>query len=151
MNTQIILLNQSRKFILEKINHLSIEQLNKIPKGFSNNIVWNVAHLVVTQQILCYKFSNSEMLVSNELVNAYKKGTKPEKFVTETEWESIKNQFVQLPKKFKKDLENHLFHSYTEYETSLGVTLKNINDATIYNTHHEGIHFGTILQLIKLV
>jgi len=37
------------------ITPFSLEQLNKIPEGFNNNLIWNIAHCVVTQQLLCYK------------------------------------------------------------------------------------------------
>ena len=33
------------------------EQLALIPEGFHNNILWNIAHCVVTQQLLCYKLA----------------------------------------------------------------------------------------------
>ena len=48
---------ETRKFLLKIISSLSNEQLNKIPVPFKNNIAWNIAHLVVTQQLLCYKLS----------------------------------------------------------------------------------------------
>lgn len=151
MDTQNIILTQSRQLILKHIEHLTLHQLNKIPKGFNNNIVWNVAHLVVTHQILCYKFANVSCLLNDDFINTYKKGTKPTRQVTQKEWEYIIEKFTSLPVQFKKDFNDTKFISYTEYTTSMGVTLCNINDAIIYNTHHEGIHLGTILQLKKLV
>ncbi|WP_205896842.1 DinB family protein, partial [Pseudomonas viridiflava] len=43
-----------QNFILDLVKDLSIEQLNKIPDGFNNNIIWNIAHLTAAQQNLCY-------------------------------------------------------------------------------------------------
>ncbi|MCB0460976.1 MAG: DinB family protein, partial [Flavobacteriaceae bacterium] len=57
MEKQVEILKANRKGILSLIEGLSIMQLNKIPQGFKNNIAWNVAHLLVTQQLLCYKLS----------------------------------------------------------------------------------------------
>lgn len=151
MDTQSTILIQSRQLILKTIKGLSLKQLNTIPSGFNNNIAWNVAHLAVTHQILCYKFANLSSSVSDDFINLYRKGTKPEKDITQNEWEYIVEIFENLPIAFKKDLKNEIFTSYAEYETSMGVTLKNINDAINYNTHHEGIHLGAILQLKKLV
>jgi hypothetical protein len=35
----------------------TLEQLNKIPEGYNNNLIWNIAHVVVVQQMLVYKLS----------------------------------------------------------------------------------------------
>ena len=53
MQNQIDTLLITRKFLLKITEDLTIEQLNKIPEGFKNNIAWNLTHLLVTQQLLC--------------------------------------------------------------------------------------------------
>jgi hypothetical protein len=45
----------------------TLEQLNKIPEGYNNNLIWNIAHVVVVQQMLVYKYLNS-MMISDEMV-----------------------------------------------------------------------------------
>ena len=45
MNLHIDKLKKSRKLTLKVIEGLTIEQLNKIPTGFSNNIIWNFCHV----------------------------------------------------------------------------------------------------------
>jgi hypothetical protein len=47
------------------------DQLNTIPEGYSNNLIWNIAHIVV-QQMLVYKLSGLPMMISDEMVK-YKK------------------------------------------------------------------------------
>ncbi len=49
MNKQIEILRNTRKHLLSFINDLSTEELNEIPQGFNNNIIWNLAHLTATQ------------------------------------------------------------------------------------------------------
>ena len=44
----------TRKHFVSLIENFSTEQLNKIPEGFSNNIIWNIVHCMVTQQGLIY-------------------------------------------------------------------------------------------------
>ena len=46
------------------------EQLALIPEGFHNNILWNLAHCVDTQQLLCYKLAGVQPYVSAELINS---------------------------------------------------------------------------------
>ena len=65
-----------RKLIAPFLEELSLDQLNTIPEGFTNNLFWNIAHVVVTQQLLVYKLSGLPMLISDELVDKYKKGSK---------------------------------------------------------------------------
>ncbi|PHS54281.1 MAG: damage-inducible protein DinB [Lutibacter sp.] len=144
-------LKKSRQLTLKVINGLTIEQLNKIPEGFKNNIVWNVAHLVVTQQLLCYKLAGLDCLVSDEMIANFQKGTAPTDTISEPEFETIKEQFLQLPTKLKEDYSTNMFKNYSEYKTSVDVTLNSIEDGIIFNLYHEGIHLGIILQLVKFV
>lgn len=144
-------LKQSRKLILTIVENLSIEQLNKIPQNFKNNIVWNIAHLVVTQQLLCYKLSGLNCLISDTLIAGFQKGTAPTYTVEKDEFEIIKQMFLELPEKLEHDYNNAVFKNYNEYTTSVNVTLQNIDDAIIFNTYHEGIHLGVILQLLKFI
>ena len=151
MHRQFNILKKSRQLTLKAINNLTIDQVNKIPKGFSNNVAWNIAHLVVTQQLLCYKFSGLDCLVTDELINNFQKGSIPSYTVSEKEFEIIKKQFIDLPIKLEEDLENGVFKNYNSYTTSVDITLKDIKDAISFNNYHEGIHLGVILQLKKFI
>lgn len=84
------IISKTRQVFLNLLEGLSIEQLNKVPAGFNNNIVWNFAHLVVTPQILCYKLSGLPFTLDEDFINKYRKGTKPQEFVTAEAFETIK-------------------------------------------------------------
>jgi len=151
MNNSLDILKKNRALILKIIDGFTIEQLNIKPEGFGNNIVWNIAHLVVIQQILCYKLSGLPMNVSNEMTEKYMKGTAPNGNVTQAEFDEILELFIALPNQFEKDYNQELFQQYNTYTTSLNVTLVDINSAIEFNNFHEGIHLGVILALRKLV
>ncbi len=85
MENQFSLLMQTRKNILFAIDKLSVAQLNKIPPGYRNTIAWNLGHLLVTQQLLCYKLSGLPMQYEDGFVNTLKKGTTPTTTYTEEE------------------------------------------------------------------
>ncbi len=148
---QFNILRQSRKLIFKIIDGYSIEQLNFIPNGFKNNIAWNVAHLIVTQQLICYNLSGLPMHVTKEMVNLYKKGTVPEKEISSLEFEKIKEQFISIVDQFEKDYKEGIFKDFNEYTTSVNITLSDIDSAIAFNDYHEGIHLGIILSLRKLV
>ena len=151
MQKQFDTLKKSRILTLKVISNLTIEQLNTIPKGFKNNIAWNVTHLVVTQQLLCYKLSGLECLVSEEMIANFQKGTAPTYTISEIEFEAIKEQFLELPNRLKEDYSKGIFKNYIEYKTSVDVTLRSVEDGIIFNLYHEGIHLGIILQLLKFI
>ncbi|RXP64675.1 DinB family protein [Lutibacter sp. HS1-25] len=142
---------KTREMLLKVIAPLTNEQINKIPTGFKNNIAWNVAHLVVTQQLLCYKLSGLDCMVSDEMIENFKKETAPNYHISDDEFAIIKAQLLQLPVKLDEDYSNGIFKNYTEYTTSVNITLTSIEDAIDFNLFHEGIHLGVVLQLKKLV
>ena len=151
MEKQFEILRANRLIILKAIENLTIDQLNKIPAGFKNNIAWNLKHLLVIQQLLCYSFSGLEVAIGEEMIDNYKKGTEPKGLISEADFENIKSQFLLLVDRFKKDFDASIFKEYQPYTTSANVTLNNINDAIEFNNFHEGIHLGYILALKKLV
>lgn len=151
MKIEFEILRKSRKLILEFIDGLSMEQLNKIPQGFNNNIAWNIGHLVVTQELLCYNFSGLEMSVSDEMVAMFRKGTAPQKVVSKEDFEDYKKLFIELPLRLEKDYRMNIFKNYQEYTTSLNVKIIDIDFAIAFNSYHEGIHLGVILGIAKLI
>jgi hypothetical protein len=140
-----------RKLIAPFLDEYTLDQLNTIPEGFSNNLFWNIAHVVVTQQLLIYKLSGLNMLVSDELVDKYKKGTKPEHIATQADVDEIKQLLFDLIDQTQADYGSGVFTQFTEYPTSSGFVLKNVKDAMAYNNFHEGLHLGIIMSLKKLV
>ncbi len=147
------ILNKNRILILRLIEPLSFEQLTTIPVGFNNHIAWNVAHLVVTQQLLCYKLSGLNCLIDDHIIQAYRKGTDPsnDSQLTPEKFETIKSLFQELPEQLEKDYHSNVFTSYHEYTTSANVTLYNIEEAIQFNNYHEGLHLGSILALKRVV
>ena len=143
-------INIKNRIILQSfLENFALEQLNKIPKGFSNNIIWNIAHTIVTQQQLVYKLSGLPALVPDEMIENYQKGTKTERDVTQAEVDEIKELLFTTIKKTKEDYDNGIFKKYNEYTVTTKNILTNVEDAIEFNNYHEGIHLGYILALNK--
>lgn len=140
---------KNRKIMASFLNSFSLEELNKVPKGFNNNIFWNIAHLVVTQQLLTYNLSDLPMLIDDELVNNYRKGSKVEKDATKEEIDHIKGLLFSTLERTKQDYKNGLFKNYNKYTVTTKSTLSNIKQAIEFNNFHEGIHLGYILAMKK--
>jgi len=151
MRIEFDILKKNRRLILEIIGDLDIEQLNRTPDGFGNNVIWNIAHLVVTQQLLCYNLSGLDMVVSDRMVTNFKKGTAPDRKVSKVDFDTYKKLLIELPIQLEMDYKNDIFKKYHEYTTSLNVKIVDIDSAIGFNNYHEGIHLGAILALRKLV
>ena len=152
MNTSLQVTIASRELLQKFIENHTLEQLNTIPEGFKNNIIWNIGHVVVTQQLLAYKLSGLSMMVTDEMVTKYQKGSAPQENISQEEVDAIKSLLFTTITKTQEDLENGLFQNYMEYTVSTAnFTLKSIDDAMQFNNFHEGIHIGIIMQLRKFV
>lgn len=134
-----------RKNLLDVLQDLSLDDLLYIPDGFNNNIYWNIAHTVATQQLLHYYLSGNPFRIDKYWVETYKKGTLPNLDVQASEVEDLAFLLTETSKILLKDYDAELFSDYTPYSTSFGLDLKSIQDAIIFNNMHESLHYGYIL------
>lgn len=142
--------HKTRGFLNKYLENLSLEQLNTIPNDYNNNVIWNIGHIIVTEQLLVYKLSGLPMLVSDCLINKYMKGTKPESNATQQDVDGLKELLFSTIQQTQEDYNNGKFTNYQEYTLSTtGNTLTNVEDAINFNLFHEGIHFGYIMALVK--
>lgn len=151
MDQLFTITSQNRKILHRYLTHTPTELLHRIPEGFNNNIWWNIAHVVVTQQKLVYGLSGLPLNISLELVTAYEKGTFPATEPTESEIEEIKRLLIELPSQTIQDYQNHIFKNFNSYMTSPKVELNSVEDAIAFNVFHEGLHLGSIMALARAV
>ena len=152
MNQLFDVSTTSRNMVSKFLSGYNLDQLNTIPEGFNNNLIWNIGHIIVSQQLLVYKLSGLPLLVSDELVEKYKKGTKPEHIVTQAEVDEIKSLLFDTIQQTKVDYDNQIFQNYTEYTTSTGDhVLKNAEDAMAFSNFHEGLHIGIMMSIRKFI
>jgi DinB superfamily len=149
MNWAFDITIKNRSILKSFLENFSLQDLNKIPEGFSNNIIWNVAHTIVTQQLLVYKLSGLPTIISEEMIDNYKKGTKTVRDLSQAEVDDIKRLLVSTIEKAKEDYNNSVFRKYNEYTVSTKSILTSVEEAIAFNNFHEGIHLGYILALKK--
>lgn len=151
MQSQLDIQLHNRKIFHHYLKHFSLEQLNKIPEGFNNNILWNIAHTMVTQQLLTYKRAGLAMNVPDEWVAAFAKGSKPERDFTAEEVKAIDTALFSTYEKFEADLAQGRFAAIKPYTTSTNMVLDSIETTQNFILFHDGIHLGSVLALAKLV
>ncbi len=141
----------SRKVLSQFIENFTLDQLNEIPDGFNNNLIWNIAHIVVTQQRLVYKFSGLSLRISGEIFEKYKGGTKPNGVVSRADVEEIQSLLFETIDQTEADFNSSIFKNYQEYTTSIGFTITSIEDAISFNNYHEALHTGVMMSIRKFI
>lgn len=151
MQKEIELIRYVRSNILQVVSGLSIEQLNKIPKNFKNNIAWNLAHLVITQQNMSYKLGGYPLSPEMEWFNEFIPGTLPKRDLTVDDVEHVKRALVSTIDRFELDYHNGEFKGYKSWDLHGVMEINSGEDAAKVTIVHEGRHYGVITSLIKLV
>lgn len=154
MDNRIEKIKKVRTFLLDQLVGLSDEQLNRIPDGFNNNIIWNLTHLICAQQGICYLRAGQKAIVAEKYISPFFTNTKPDRFIQGDEISEIKSLFVDTIDKLQEDFDKKIFGNYTPSPNIFrvyGFEIKGIDDAFDFLLYHEGYHTGTILALKKLV
>jgi hypothetical protein len=151
MNQQLDIIKKPRVAILTFIDTLSVDQLNTIPAGFNNNIMWNLGHMVAAQQGVCYKRASLPIHVDEAFFETFKPGTKPGRLYTADDLALIKELFASTINQLEADLQTDMFSNYPAWTTRYGAELHNITEAVAFLPFHEGLHIGAIMALGKLV
>ncbi len=154
MNLRIENIKHFRRFLLSQIAETTTVQLNTVPTGFNNNIIWNLAHLVAVQQTLCYTRSGQPTVIAQEYIAPYMPGTKPDKVVNDEEIAMVKEQMITSIDRMQADYEANVFIAYTRAERIkqvYNIEVTNIDEAIDFILYHEGFHIGCILALKHLV
>jgi hypothetical protein len=142
----------TRQNVIALLDAHTPEQLNMVPPGFNNNLIWNAGHIVATQQLLCYGLSGVPLRVAKSLVESYRKGTRPGDPVDAACIADIRALLASTADQLEADYRAGLFGSFkAPYTTSYGTTLHDVTDSITFNNVHEGMHYGVMLALRKLV
>lgn len=141
----------SRSIYLKFLDNYSLEQLNTIPAGMSNNLIWNLGHVVVSQQKLVYALSGLPMHIPDSLFEKYQNGSRPDGKTTQAEVDEIKKLLSGMVEKTKADFEAGVFKEYHPYQTKTGFHLGTWKEAMEFNNYHEGIHLGIMMSIKKFL
>src|SRR5690606_12470047 len=144
---------ESRRAFIKLIEELSLEQLNEVPAGFNNNIIWNFGHIVVSTQTLSYTRTGIKEGVSwVKYVDAHAKGTKPTYFVEQAEVNELKARALSTIEEIENDDEDGVCDISTAYETATcGATVNTIEDVVTTSTGHDNLHLGYAVAQKRII
>lgn len=143
---------QARKAFIELIDSLSIAQLNHIPEGFNNNIIWNFGHIVIATQGLCYLRTGVKPDYRIKYGAAYAKGSKPTYTVSSEEVQDLKKLAIETIQQIEQDYDKGLFHSITPFATdTYKETMPTIEDVITTTAGHDNLHYGYAIAQRRLI
>ena len=152
MIKQLDIIRKTRTAILNLISDMSLDELNKVPAGFNNNIIWNIAHLVAAQDNIFYVKAGLPLKnIDQEYFDAYKPGSKPERSLSVEEFEQIKLLLFASVDKLEEDIRQNIFGNYTSWTTRYGFDVESFNDGLTLLPFHDGLHFGYMMALKRAI
>jgi len=129
------------------------EIVNEIPKGLSNNLLWNFGHIFVTQDHLLYSF----LKISNNIPPNYQ-----ELFImgsTPLNWNhdapsllDIRKHLIEQPDRIMNTFSGRL-NDKGDKPFTLGPTVKftTLGEVIGFSNFHEGCHQGTINTIKRIL
>ena len=152
MKTEIAIFRATRKNTLDTVKNLTLEQVNKIPEGFTGNIAWHLGHMVCTHRGLVYQLNGAGSDLEKDFVMKYKKDSVPETPIDREEWNFILDKLISQADDLEKDLANEEVWGDThEYPTSYNFTITTLLEAVKFSNIHQALHLGYVLALKRVV
>lgn len=143
----------SRKVFVELIDSLTVEEVNHVPQGFNNNIIWNFGHIVVSTPALCYVRTGIKSDTSwIKFFEYYTKGTKPTYMVEEAEIAELKELALSSIDQIETDFKAGLFKNFRAFDTSTYYeSMDTFEEVLAMSSGHDNLHLGYALALRRVI
>ena len=134
------------------IKSQTIEGLNKIPSGFRNNLAWNLGHIVVSTDLLCYCRTGVEPAKEIPQMELYRNGTIPEKWISQEEVNELLLRLSTTIDSLEQDYLAGKFSRIVPVTTAtFGVETLTIEELLENCALHDCLHWGTVVAMQKLI
>lgn len=135
-----------RSYILGVLENVTDTEAEVIPKGFSNNIRWNLGHIYLDQYLWIQAVTKEKAEVPEPFQAWFGYGTSPANFTSDTPTiDELKNLLKEQPAQIKAQYGDQLEEEFPPTEMDMH-TIEQVLIRTIF---HEGMHLQTILDLKK--
>ena len=142
-----------RSSLHKAVADLSPDQLHAVPASFDNNIAWNLGHVLVVQQRMVYGRCGLPLALPEEMIPLYLPGTSPADWQEKPDARALVEMLLSQQEKLEDDYQTGRFDGCTfqAYTTTSGVDIPDRSGGLIFNTYHEGLHYGAVQALINCV
>jgi len=146
VNQYLETLENNRKVLVDLTKALNEEQLNFIPRGHNNNIIWNMGHMLVVSESLLYKTSGSKPPLHGFDINRFGRNTRPDQVFNQSQISEISEALLRTVAIFNDTTSGM---AATDRGTNEGFVLT--QDTLQFLLFHENIHYKTVIRLIRAV
>ncbi|MFZ3101400.1 MAG: DinB family protein [Desulfitobacteriaceae bacterium] len=145
-------LSFARQYLLKTVKEISESQADIIPKGFSNNIRWNLGHVCVVQEHNAFYFAEEPLGIPNVFLELFKNGTKPADWIIKPPTlQELVDVLSDQPNRIRERLQDRLNEVVANPFSKIpGLTLKTFDELLTFSLFHESGHLETVKMLIKL-
>lgn len=140
MQKEIEYVSGVRQSVVRAVRYFNNEQMNAIPHGFHNNLIWHLAHMVASQQDFFYVQAGVEIKMDTEMYHNFRIGTRPLRTISDSEVTTIKNLALSSIAQLQMDYEEGMFKN-----------ISNLKDILTHFVFHEGMHMAYILSIRRLI
>ena len=147
METSLKLFRTARENVIRILDGLTLEEVNTIPEGYNNNLIWHAGHLVATHRGLVYSFAGIDSELDKDFIQRYKKGSKPEQPVDQEEYEMITTAILNQVDELEEDLKNGVLKQYQPYQTSFNFEITSNEESIEFNNMHQALHISSMMAL----
>jgi hypothetical protein len=148
MKIEIELFRATRTNTIGVLKGLTLEQVNKIPIGFTGNVAWHIGHMVSTHKGLVYQLNSVPGGLPQEFSLKYKKGSVPDSSINQEEFEFITTELLNQVDELDEDLgKENFFGTNIPYSTSYNFDLNSLEECVKFSNLHQALHLGYIMAL----
>ena len=146
-----VLFNQLADYrheLLVAVETINDSEADMIPQGFRNNIRWNLGHVYLDQYLWLQHITKEPIILPNHFNEWFGYGTSPEDWGEDVpKLDYLKRLLAVQPFMIRDLYGERLEEEFAVTESGMH-TVEQVLIRTIF---HEGIHFGNIMALKRLV
>ncbi|MBX9966771.1 DinB family protein [Priestia aryabhattai] len=134
--------------ILEKTTE---EAANITPKGFNNNIRWNLGHIAFIQEKLVFGLAGEPMQTPESYESFFGAGTKPADWTEAApSLEEIANVLKDQAQRIKEFMPGQFDKQLiTPFTNKAGINFTTVGETFLFCFYHEAMHVEAIKQIGK--
>ncbi|SDC33940.1 DinB superfamily protein [Terribacillus halophilus] len=146
---QEILLGQMRTYrneLLQLAKSFTKEEADIIPRGFRNNVRWNLGHVFLDQYSWIQALTKEEAPIPDGFKNWFSYGTTPADFTNKTpEFNELLSLLQAQPDRIFERYADRIDEEYP----AIDLGMQTIEQVLVRTIFHEGMHLQAIMDIRK--
>ena len=134
-----------------QVDGLDDAQLLAVPDGLSNNILWNLGHVLFYESVFIQGQSGAPSRVPESYGDLFKAGTSPADWEAPPDVGEVVERYKTQLNQTIGDFEDGKLDSFKLMKLNENMSLGTLEESLAFHCFHEGVHLGRIGTLKRLV